>query len=266
MAFYGCSFVFDGIPCEEHGLMIYSFGAKNQGDVSFKTGSMIEERIPGRYDSIDYGIEMNEPLEFVLVFGANMESIDANEPLDRFEVENIAQWLTGHSERKWLSIIQEDMADCRFKCYIKDLVLLTEGEYPWAFSCTVSCDSPYAYTFPKEYCYDILGEKEIRFYNRSSHNGYYSPKIEIAMPEGGNISIENKTDNSRIFSFTGLPKNNLVIIIDNKNGIITNNLDLNLYEYFNMKFFRLLRGENRLIIKGNCTVKFVCEFPVNIGG
>jgi len=57
-----------------------------------------------------------------------------------------------------------------------------------------------------------------------------------------------------------------VVSLDNKNQIITNNMDLNLYPYFNMRFLRLCRGDNYLNITGDATVKFICEFPTNIGG
>ena len=35
MAFWGCEFVFDGVPCSEYGMMIYNFGSEGQDDVNF---------------------------------------------------------------------------------------------------------------------------------------------------------------------------------------------------------------------------------------
>ena len=84
---------------------------------------------------------------------------------------------------------------------------------------------------------------------------------------GDSISIQNLSDNNRTFQFKGLPGGrSLTIYVDNKNQVITNSLDLNLYPYFNMKFMRLVKGDNLLKITGNAEVKFICEFPVNIGG
>ena len=84
---------------------------------------------------------------------------------------------------------------------------------------------------------------------------------------GDDISIQNLSDNNRTFQFKGLPGGrSLTIYVDNKNQVITNSLDLNLYPYFNMKFMRLVKGDNLLKITGNAEVKFICEFPVNIGG
>ena len=84
---------------------------------------------------------------------------------------------------------------------------------------------------------------------------------------GDGLSIQNLSDNNRTFQFKELPGgNSLTIYVDNKNQVITDSMDLNLYPYFNMKFMRLVKGDNLLKITGNAEVKFICEFPVNIGG
>ena len=267
MAFWGNEFIFDDIPCSEYGLMVYHFGSIGQDDVAFQNGEVVEDKLPSRYDSLMYGLIQNQSLEYTLVFGANVESVEANSYIDRYEVETIASWLTGHHERKWLTIVQDDMEAFRYKCLISELKLITYGDMPWAFSCKVTCDSPFAYTFPEESTYVVNGTKQVRFYNRSSYNGLYRPNMEIIINRGDSIKIENMSDNNRIFQFTGLPSGSpLIIYVDNQNQVITNNKDLNLYPYFNMKFFRAIRGDNILKITGNATVKFICEFPVNIGG
>lgn len=267
MAFWGNEFIFDDIPCSEFGLMVYHFGSNGQEDASFQNGNIVEDRISARYDALTYGLVQNQSLEYTLVFGANMESMDANSSLDRYDVEAIAAWLTGHSSRKWLVISQSDMEPFRYKCMISELRLITYGDMPWAFSCKVSCDSPFAYTFPSVYAYAVNGESQVRLFNRSSYNGFYRPNMEISIYSGNSVSIQNLSDNSRIFQFSELPGGrSLVIYVDNKNQVITNNMDLNLYPCFNMKFMRLVRGDNILKITGHVEVKFICEFPVNIGG
>lgn len=267
MAFWGNEFIFDDIPCSDFGLMVYHFGSNGQEDVAFQNGDIVEDRIAGRYDALTYGLVQNQSLEYTLVFGANLASLDANSSIDRYEVEAIAAWLTGHSSRKWLTIVQDDMESFRYKCFISELRLITYGDMPWAFSCKVSCDSPFAYTFPEKRIYTVDGSKQIRFFNRSSYNGFYRPNLEIAIRSGDSLTIQNASDKNRTFQFAELPGGgSLIIFVDNKNQVITNNMDLNLYPYFNMKFLRLIKGDNILNITGNAEIKFICEFPVNIGG
>ena len=268
MSFYGSEFIFDGKSCKEYGLTLYNFGSASQGDVSFPSvGKVFEDRILSRYSSLFYGISQNDSLEYTLVFGANTDSLDRNEHLDRTEISAIASWLTGHGEQKWLQIVQEDMDAFRFKCIISDLKLLTYGSLPWAFSCTVYCDSPFAYTFPEVYSYHVNETAEIIFLNKSTYNGYYKPKIKISNISDRSFSIVNLTDGERSFSFSNLPSSVSSITIDNESMIISDdNGDLNLYPYFNYNFLRLKRGDNQLRLIGTADVEFICEFPVNIGG
>ena len=267
MAFYGCEFVFDGVSCHEMGLMVYDFGSNVQGDASFTSaGKIVSDSTSRRYDNFFYGLEQNEPMEYTLVFGANIESLDENEHIDRYEVEAIASWLTGHNSRKWLEIVQPDMDSFRYKCIISELRLITHGNMPWAFSCKVTCDSPFAYTHIDKKIIDIEGYREINYFNRSTYNGYYMPKLIIETSGGGSICIENESDGNRSFAFNELPTGNLTIVVDNQNQVIVEEkTGINMYPYFNYKFLRLRRGINKLKITGTCTIQIISEFPVNVG-
>ena len=268
MAFYGCEFVFDGKSCDEYGLMVYKFGSKGQDDIAFNTGGKIyEDTTARRRTTFFYGIEQNEPMEYTLVFGANPKAIDIRTPLDRFEIEAIAAWLTGHSTQKWLEIVQPDMETFRYKCIISELEPITDEMIPWAFQCTVHCDSPFGYTYPEKYRYSLSSSPlKIRLHNRSTYNGYYCPMLTFNAPHGGDLSIVNRSDNNREFKFTGLPTGLSGVTVDNENQVITEPTGLNLYKYFNFKFLRLVRGDNFLDLTGNGDIVITCEFPVNIGG
>lgn len=271
MAFYGCEFVFDDISSSEYGLMIYDFGSNTQGDAIIPTGAVQEDRLASRYDSFMYGITQNESLQYTLIFGANMESIDANDHIDRYEIEAISAWLTSSNSRKWLTIIQDDMDVFRYKCVISELKVVTHGNMPWAFSCKVICDSPFAYMPVEEYQYSVNDSLEATIVNRSTYNGFYKPLINLTITSGDGFSITNASDNNRVFSFdlinsgVNLP---ITISIDNQNQIISSptHTSLNPYTLFNNSFFRLVRGANTLVINGTGNITFSCEFPVSIGG
>lgn len=275
MSFFGHEFIFDGISCKQFGLQIYDFGSNTQSDTSFPSvGKAYEDRPLHRYSSLFYGISQNIPLEFNLVFGVNIDSVDLGKPMDRYEIDAITAWLTGHNTMKWLEVIQPDMEQFRYKCYISELKLITYGNLPWAFSCKVTCDSPFAYTYPEIFTRDP-SEDTILIFNKSGYNGYYKPTIIIdSLPDDAderNLSIQNQSDNDRIFCFEDIPTEIDKITIDNENMTIIGETAgatsaINLYPYFNLNFFRLVRGVNKLKIEGDATVRIVCEFPVNIGG
>jgi phage-related protein len=269
VAFYGCSFSFDGISSNEHGLVIYDFGSTNQGDASFSSSiSLIEDRIPSRRTPIVYGSSQNDPLEFNLVFGIHPDDIDINHPLDRWDVNAISTWLTGVDGYRWLEIDQFDMQNIRFKCIISSLKLITPDMQPWAFSCKVTCDSPFAYTYPTTFTYSVSSSGTYNLYSESSYKGYYNPILEITFKSSaGNCTIKNNSDGGREMKFTSVPSSsNCTLYIDCETEIITASTGLNIYPYFNFKFLRLVRGDNSLTITGNCTVNIICEFPINVGG
>ena len=277
MSFYGYSFAFNGIPCEEHGLMMYDFGSPQDAGGSFtSSGSVVEERISRKYKPLYYGTLHDKPLEFSLVFGANNTLIDANKFLDRWDMETISSWLTGKDGYKWLEIQQPDMETLRYRCIITDLKYSTVGWLPWAFACKVVCDSPFAYTFPEVFSYTfnhtVADPLLVRFYNRSTHNGVYYPKLDVTLRGRNFFTIINESDANRSFSFTNLPSitstNTLRLEIDSENGIIKSSRSaVNPYNHFDgFSFFRLIRGDNLLKVSGNGTLHIIAEFPVNIGG
>lgn len=267
MAFYGCYFSFNGIPCTEYGLMIYDFGTRSDSSGSLSVDTeIVEDRIARRYTPLHYGTITNEPLEFTMTFGADINAIDKGVHLDRWDMDAIANWLTAHDKYKWLEITQPDMELFRYKCFITDLKYTEVGKLPWGFSCKVICDSPFAYQYPETYRYTVNGTTEIDILNKSSYRGYYKPKLDITLSKGGTFSITNVTDNNRLMQFTGLPTYTTTIYIDTENEIITCDSLANPYQYFNFNFLRLCRGTNHLVLSGVGAIDIVCEFPINIGG
>lgn len=267
MAFYGSTFVFNGVPCEDFDLMLYDVGSTSQENGEFASVvSIVEEELATKWKPIFYGVKFEKKLEFEMVFGVNQKRLDEGSFLDRYELEAVASWLTGLDGYRWLSIAQEDMRHVRYKCYVSSLEIVGYGMIPWALRASITCDSPYAYMSESEFVYTISGSKSINFLNESSYNGYYYPKLEIATQGGGSFSIENETDNKRVFELKDIPASITKINIDNENGVIKNDADLNLYDCFNFNFLRLKRGYNKLNVTGNGTLKIICEFPVNVGG
>lgn len=265
MAFYGCHFSFDGIPDFEYGLMVYDVGGATESGNFSSPVEIQEDRTAKRYSPLHYGVTQNKPLTFSFTFGADLDAIDRNTPLDRWDIDVIAQWLTGHDEYKYLEITQPDMESFRYKCIISDLEYTTAGNIPWAFKCQVTCDSPFAYDYPEQMDFSVTDNLSVFIENRAASK-YYYPKLTINLKSGNSFSIINHSDRDRKFSFTNLPTTPMTITIDNENEVITNSKDLNLYQFFNFNFFRLVRGTNCLEFNGAADISIECEFPMNIGG
>lgn len=255
-------FTFAGESSAMYGLMVYDIGSKGQSDVSFgNKASIVETRINNRIQPIYFGTNYhNKPLEFKLVFGAEKE-------LDRYELENIAYWLTGHKEYQWLSIGQQDLEQLQFRCLVTELTPISHGWLPVAFQATIQCDCPYAYSYPFEKQYTISGETNILFRNESSVREYLKPELSFVPSMGTTeFSIVNLDDDNRKFELTRIP-NDCSIWVDNSNGIIQElNNGYNLYDGFNLNFFRLVHGDNNLRVTGDGVLTIAGRLLYNVAG
>ena len=262
-------FSFNHIPCEQYGLRIYDIDGNNNEAAPFvSTGKLLTDVIPSKGRNYLYGRAYEEPLEFTLVFGVDPEKVlNMNDHLDRYEMGVIANWLTGHETYQWLEIEQSDLEMVRYRCVISELEPIHVAWLPWAFKAKVTCDSPYAYMFPKKYRYSCTDVSHIELISRSTINKLYYPKMTILCNDCKTVSILNETCNEEL-SFSNLPVGDLVITIDNELGKIESSDPTypNLYQYCNFNWLPLKKGKNKMVVTGNCNLEFVCEFPLNIGG
>lgn len=262
--FNAYEFMYAGESSYQYGLMIYDFDGKGQNDVAFgNKASIIETRINNRIRPIHFGVNYHKyPLEFKLVFGSERV-------LDRYEMENISFWLTGHQDYQWLSIDQPDMELFQFKCLITELTPITHGWLPVAFEATVVCDCPYAYGFEFNKQYPINGATDILFRNESSVREFIKPFIYYdPMGNFDKLSIVNHSDNDREFLIENIPASSGIhMTIDNENGIIQETVyGYNMYDGFNLNFFRFVHGDNNLTVTGKGTLTFSGRFLYNVAG
>lgn len=261
--FNSYEFSFAGESSLMYGMMIYDFDGKGQSDVAFgNRADIVETRTNNRMHPIHFGVNYHvKPLEFKLVFGAER-------PLDRYELEDISFWLTGHQQYQWLSIDQPDMENVQFKCLITQLTPLSHGWLPVAFEATILCDCPYAYGFPFEKSYTINGVTNILFRNESSVREFIKPTLTF-IPSAGTseLIIINHDDGDRTFKIEDLPSSGICVVVDNINGIIQEtNYGYNLYNGFNLNFFRLVHGDNNIEVVGNGVLTISGRFLYNVAG
>ena len=177
-------------------------------------------------------------------------------------------WLTGHQQYQWLSIDQPDLEHVQFRCLITKLTPLAHSWLPVAFEANILCDCPYAYGCPFEESYTINGETNILFRNNGSVREYFKPYISFRPAFGTTeLKIVNADDGGREFLLSDIPTGAAVVNIDNRNGIIQDQDNkFNLYDGFKdcMKFFRLVHGDNNLVVTGNGTLTIYGRFLYNV--
>lgn len=269
MAFWGCYFSYNDISCKDFDLMVYDIGNESQSAGKFASGaSIVEDTVSLRWKPIFYGTTGDKKLEFTVVFGVNEDRLDKNKFLSRSELNQIANWLNCYSTYKYFEVEQTDLEGIRYKCLVTDLSIVEFGRIPYALKATFTCDSAYAYTYPRTFTHTVDGSASFNIYNPSKVYGSYKPVVEIDLTSSTDrsITIANDKDESRTFSIENIPAAVNNVRIDNDHGIIeADDTSVNLYKNFSFHFLKLSNGNNRLTVSGHCTIRIICEFPVDIG-
>lgn len=250
MAFYGRSFLYNGTPSELYGLYIMNLDGKA---VSTSMGSssmdIKEEKIFRRATPYFLGATPSPKLEYDF-------SAFSYEEIDAVRFEAIQKWLFSSRSYKPFSIDQPDIQDVYFNAILNSPKIERVGDLIMGFSCTIECDSPFAYKYPQTTTYTytapVVDSTEV-YYNMSDDTGdyLYPNSLIITMNNiAGDISITNLNDSNRIVSFTNLAASE-VLTISPLYQTISSSTGLKRLSNSNKKFLRLVPNINRLRIQGN---------------
>lgn len=248
--FYGRSFLYDNVPSELYGLYIMDIDTneinKSMGNTSM---TIMEKKIYRKPTPYFYGATPSPKLEFE--FSAYSE-----EEIDAIQFEAIQKWLFSSRAYKPFAIDQPDIQDVFFNVILTDPKITRVGNLIKGFSCTVTCDSPFAYKYPKVTTYSYSGstvDSTEVYFNMSDDTGdyLYPTTMTITMSNvDGDFSITNLDDANRVVSFTNLSANE-VLTISPLYQTISSSTGLLRLGNSNKKFLRLVPNRNRLRIQGN---------------
>lgn len=263
MSFWGATFVFDGRPSELYSLYIAS---PDGGSVNTTGSSDVELYVENIYKkSRNYllGTTQSPALEFDVSFNSPREITSP-------ELGEIQAWLFGHSQYKKLQIVQSDMHDVYFNCFLKSPRVHKVGNIIRGIRATVVCDSPFAWTFPRTKTFSFTDadvNQTIDFFSISDDNDYYYPSLVVTMNEfGGDFNMSVSQDNGRLFEFTSLVPSE-ILTINNDLGIISSSTALKRLSNFNKNWFRLVRGKNSITFTGAISqVDMTYQFAKKMGG
>jgi len=250
MPFYSSSFVYDSRPSSYFNLYVSEIGG--DGSSTWNGGSSMEvynKKLYRRSTPFFYGSAVGDNMEFELSF-------TSPEDIDSRTSELIQKWLFSSRSYKKLMIVQPDMQDVYMNVILNDPQVVREGNLIRGYTCTAQCDSPFGgWKFPKTKTYAYTAEvidNTVTFNNVSDDSGnYLYPQLVITMNNaGGDITITNQSDGSRITSFTDLSPSE-ILTVDNSLQQISSSTDLKRMSNFNKKFFRLIPGINTIRFQGN---------------
>jgi phage-related protein len=247
MAFWGFDFLLDNVSSTGYGIYISSIGDSGVIDGPFGSSiNLITKKLLRNPVEYFYGAEQAPVLDFEI-------SVTSPEPLSGSMRNVIGSWLFGKQSYRKLRIMQNDLQDVYFNCFIVSGTAIYIGNLCYGFKIHIKCDSPFAYGNPaivlKTYSTVV---NESYTYNNLSANAYYTyPVLGFRMSAyGGDFSITNTSDSNRVFSFTGLAAVE-TINMDCQRQVLTSNTGLLRISNFNKKWLRFIPGINILTIVGN---------------
>ncbi|MCK9371383.1 hypothetical protein M0R04_15825 [Candidatus Dojkabacteria bacterium] len=264
MPFYAKDFIYNGIPSQFYGLKFGEIDASGDSTSSASNQiSIIQQKIFKNPVPYLYGVEQSEVLEFAV-------SIMSEAEIPSTKYSEISSWLFGKQNYGILRIMQNDMKGMYYKCFFTEPETIRVGNMIQGFTATVVCDSPWAWKEPKTHTYYIAtspgstGNFVTELYNYSANDYYTLPtSVIIQMGSGGgDIDIINADDNSRISTITGLTHWE-TITMNSQLQLISSDVERpeSIINNFNLKWLRLIKGNNRLRIRGDVK-RLVVVYPV----
>ena len=266
MAFYAKNFVFDGIPSEMYGLVISSSSSGEDTsnastDVDIKIQTIFRRPVP-----YFYGVTQTPVLEF------DAEVYTTESEITQPDSALIQKWLFGQSNYKKLRIVQPDMEEIYFNCFLTKPKICRVGNIIIGYTFTVVCDSPFAWGIEKTVRYSQSNTTNILF--NESDNVYYTyPTLTIQLDgtANGTFLIRNITDNNRTFSMGSVGKwlqPSDLISINNDLQIVTATITPNILNTIEspITFFRLLSGSNEIYVSGNIQYVDISYTPLKKAG
>ena len=257
------NFVFDNTPSHVFGLRIAHIGT--QGVVAKNTYTDIElitDRSAKRIEPYRYGRRLPETLTFPMeIYNKHGKQYPS------YEVQAIQEWLFGRIEPKFLSILDPDKGNEAYLCWLTNpsIVRLAGRVMGWRFD--VVCAAPYSFTDIVETRFECVNDATIiNFHNLSNIEDYLYPEMSIEML-GNNtfVLIENANDDNRLFSLTNIRQGNSIFVDNNRQFMKAANGD-NVFQHFNLNWFRFAPGHNRLYVDGRCIITFRNRFMKAVGG
>lgn len=263
--FYGCEFVFDGIPSRNYDLRILDFQASGVDKTDAGSeASIFQKQIFRRSRPYYYGRSVNKNLEFDITVGSG-------DPISSIQRGNIDAWLLGRMNYCALQIVQHDMTSMIFNVIFTKASNAYVGNVNRGMTYHAYCSDPWGFEEPKElvrtYSGSAIVNEVINFYNDSDDADYLRPQISFTMGGiGDNFTLKNVSDDDRIFYFTNLQSGE-TITVDNSREIISSSTGLLRMNDFNKRFFRLIPQMNQLVLTGGITEFVLTYQPVRkIGG
>lgn len=195
-----------------------------------------------------------QDVDYNSTFEIEVEMVSEHKLDDK--LDEIYDWILNQPNFKKLYIDNND--GFYFNCYFTSASFIDgfmdDGYGIYGIKSTMVCDSTFMWK-DVSFTYDNLSDT-ITHENISNVREYTFPTLKIKTGDaGGNITVQNISDNNRLLTISNTLPNDTIIISYQPmmiSSYLNNNKQL-VYDSFNKNFFRLLQGTNNIGIVGDIT-------------
>lgn len=248
MPLAGNYFTYNGISSRDYGL----FFATVTVDPIHKYGETITYQTEcfsnrGKHEILHASYDT--PLEFEA-------EIVSETPMDAQTLRQVAKWLLHSPNYQKLTIDHPDFDGIFFNCVFHQAeayeYAVGEKYGTCVLKVLVTCDAPWGWEQEqtRTYTAEEIGDTML-FDNTSDDRQYLYPKVVLTIGgTGGEVVLQNVTDNNRQTRITFLQPNETITLTPEPKQILSST-NRNLYSNFNKQFPRFVPGENRFSLSGD---------------
>lgn len=243
-------FNFDGKWSYDMGVMQASVNSGLFDDIIISSKTIIEEKIEGRERPYFFGVERS-PLSFTV-------SVLFEENMSHDKIREVLRWLDSDTykplrmrdspERIWYAMIVSDVSAIHNG--------IDSGYMELEFR-TQDTSTLTPRTFSQNH--RIRGNSTVQIENNGDFD--CNPIVHIVKHGDGNVSIQNMSNDTGEFKFTGL-KDKEAVSVDCETKEIDSSTELFRYDDFSKNYIVLKRGINTIRVGGNFDLMFETEFKV----
>lgn len=245
----GDYFTYNGVSSEIYGLVIASIDT----EINQEFGGSFEIRT---YQNIKQPRNVIQNINYNKVFEYEIEFISLEHKLDD-NINQITNWLLNRNTYGKFALSSWENGvyiNCIFTESEKIKMYGEEGYGIYGIKAKLMADSVFRWTTATAtYTNDQLVDT-ITLNNKTDVRGYTYPKLVIKTGlNGGDITIQNISDNNRLVTISDTLANDTITITSFPRTITSylNDNKILVYQSFNKKFPRLLQGDNRIGIVGD---------------
>ncbi len=261
----GNSFTYNGISSDQYGLKFLQMDTEPNKEIggvleytTFKNNKNPKQTIQEvtYNDVFEYEVEMISEHKLDKVY-------EDENGKDVKDIDFIYKWLLNQPNYEKLFVENND--GYYYNCVFTNASYIeangAEGWGIYGIKATMKCDSTFMWkdvknTYDKsQFTYDNAELKDVVSHNNITDVREYTyPTLTIKVGKaGGDIIVQNISDNNRLTQFTGVLKSDTLTLSYFPAFVKSecNNNPQLVYESFNKKFFRLLQGINKIGIVGD---------------